>query len=166
MSDYNWSRFTKRIGINAPVKKLYAAWATQAGLESWFLRLAEFVSPEGDLRKRDEALQEGDRYSWMWFGWPDSANEKNKVIEANGHDRFVFGFAEVCTVTIKISTFKALSIVELTQSEIPTDEEHKAKWHLGCLGGWTFYLANLKSVMEGGLDLRNKSLELGDVINS
>jgi hypothetical protein len=29
-----------------------------------------------------------------------------------------------------------------------------------CQLGWTFYLANLKSVIEGGVDLRNKNVDL------
>ena len=37
---------------------------------------------------------------------------------------------------------------------------------MGCLEGWTFYLTNLKSVIEGGLDLRNKNLDIKGVINA
>ena len=166
MEPYNWSQFTKRIAINAPMQTIYKSWATQNGLENWFLRTAEFRKADGSTRPRDEYIQAGDNYSWMWYGWPDSVNEKNKVLEANGIDLYKFGFAEVCVVTIKISAIQNLHIVELTQSEIPTDDEHKAKWHLGCLEGWTFYLANLKSILEGGLDLRNKNLDIGIVINS
>jgi hypothetical protein len=32
--------------------------------------------------------------------------------------------------------------------------------------GWTFYLANLKSVLEGGLDLRNKNARLQRLVNA
>jgi hypothetical protein len=32
--------------------------------------------------------------------------------------------------------------------------------------GWVFYLANLKSFPEGGIDLRNKNEKLKSVINS
>jgi uncharacterized protein YndB with AHSA1/START domain len=166
MEPYNWSQFTKRIALHAPMDTIYKCWATQAGLESWFLRMAEFRKPDGSTRPPDGFIQAGDNYSWMWHGWPDTVNEKNKVLEANGIDLFQFGFAEVCVVTIKISVIQNMHMVELTQSEIPTDDEHKAKWHLGCLEGWTFYLANLKSILEGGLDLRNKSLDIGIVINS
>ena len=30
------------------------------------------------------------------------------------------------------------------------DDASRANYHLGCLTGWTFYLANLKSILEGG----------------
>jgi hypothetical protein len=58
------------------------------------------------------------------------------------------------------------NIVELLQENIPTDEQGMHSWHLGCKTGSTFYLANLKSVLEGGIDLRNKSEKLQRVINS
>lgn len=34
------------------------------------------------------------------------------------------------------------------------------------LEGWTFYLTNLKSILEGGFNLRNKNNKLGDVVNT
>jgi hypothetical protein len=37
---------------------------------------------------------------------------------------------------------------------------------VGCGEGWTFYLTNLKSILEGGVDLRNKEMKLKNVINS
>jgi hypothetical protein len=57
-------------------------------------------------------------------------------------------------------------IVELVQTEIPTDDRGKHYWHLGCKTGWTFYLANLKSLFEGGVDLRNRDEGLKNVVNS
>jgi hypothetical protein len=52
------------------------------------------------------------------------------------------------------------------QDEIPVNETAMHNWHLGCKTGWTFYLANLKSIYEGGIDLRNKNINLHEVINS
>lgn len=167
MQTYNWSTFTKRINISASVQTIYDAWAMQEGLEKWFLRSSVFSKPDGSIKNRNEYIETGDLYSWLWHGWPDSTNEKNKIISANGKNELRFYFAETCIVTVIITSFSnTVSIVELTQSNMPDDEEHKIKYHLGCGEGWTFYLANLKSFLEGGLDLRNKSLEIAGVINS
>jgi hypothetical protein len=57
-------------------------------------------------------------------------------------------------------------IVELVQENIPEDDNGKHNWHLGCKTGWTFYLANLKSLAEGGIDLRNKDENLKNMINA
>ena len=65
MSDsYDWSRFTVRINVNAPVEKLYHAWATRDGMEYWFLRFSEYLKPDGSIRKGDEQVSKGDTYTW------------------------------------------------------------------------------------------------------
>lgn len=52
------------------------------------------------------------------------------------------------------------TLLELTQSEMPTDPNGMAAWHLSCFAGWTFRLANLKSVLEHKIDLRENDPEL------
>lgn len=39
----DWSTFTRRITVNASVLTIYDAWAVPSGIESWFLRSAEYV---------------------------------------------------------------------------------------------------------------------------
>ena len=53
-----------------------------------------------------------------------------------------------------------------TKFVLKINEKGKVQYHMGCLGGWTFYLANLKSYLEGGVDLRNKNLALNNMVNS
>ena len=52
------------------------------------------------------------------------------------------------------------------RSNIPTDDKSKKDIRLGCYEGWSFYMVNLKSIYEGGLDLRNMNDQLKGVINS
>ena len=166
MSDYDWSKFTRRINVKAPANLIYKAWSTQEGLESWFLRLAEFTKHAGDFRTRDEFIQKDDRYKWLWHGWPDETVEYGIILKASGRDIIQFSFATNCTVTVLIKEDSGETIVELTQEDIPLDEKSKVNYHLGCIEGWTFYLANLKSILEGGIDLRNKNVNLTRVINA
>jgi uncharacterized protein YndB with AHSA1/START domain len=162
----NWSEFRLRVNINAPVDRVYAAWATTDGLHSWFLRKAIFKAANGNPRKGDEPVAGGDEYEWYWHGYPDSVVEKGKIISANGNDKFVFSFSMGCPVSISITTQNNETIVELVESDLPTDEETIRKHYVGDMKGWTFYLANLKSVLEGGLDLRNKKEEITGVITA
>jgi uncharacterized protein YndB with AHSA1/START domain len=166
MGDFKWSRFTVRINVNCPIDVLYKAWATQEGLEEWFLRLAEFRDSNGKIKGSSAFIEKGDIYRWMWHGWPDELAETSSILETNGKDylKFNFGKAGDCSVTIKKEGKE--NIVELVQENIPDDEDGKREFHIGCKTGWTFYLANLKSMLEGGIDLRNKSLEVQKVINS
>lgn len=166
MGNYDWSRFVTRINVNAPVEKLYWCWATRAGMEYWFLRLSEYKKPDGNLRAGNETVQKGDSYTWRWHGWSDETTEYGSILDCNGKDLFKFSFGKAgdCTVTIKKEGNE--NIVELVQDNIPTDEQGMHYWHLGCKTGWTFYLANLKSLLEGGVDLRNRDEGLKNVINS
>ena len=165
MEDH-WNHFKLRIDVNASVEEVYRAWTTQQGLESWFLRRAAFTDGSGNSRQPAQSVVEGDEYTWHWHGYPDSVLEKGKVLKANGKDRFVFTFSMGCPVTISIYTEAGETIVELVESDLPTDPDTMRKHFVGDSRGWVFYLANLKSVLEGGLDLRNKKLELTNVINS
>ncbi len=163
---YDWSRFTQRIDINASAQDIYNSWAKQEGLERWFLREAVFTTPDNHPIQRNSLVQAGDHYSWRWFGYPDSMTETGTILAANNTSELQFTFAEQCVVTVRIVPENSIQICELVQSNIPTDEEHKIKWHLGCMSGWIFYLANLKSILEGGLDLRNKNISIQKVLNA
>ena len=166
MAEFNWTTFTVRVPVNATVEKLYWCWATREGMEYWFLRLSEYKKPGGSLRSNDEYAQKGDSYKWLWHGWADDIVEHGEILDCNGKDLFKFSFGKGgdCTVTFKKE--QGETIVELTQDNIPDDEKGKQYFHLGCRTGWTFYLANLKSLLEGGTDLRNRNENLKNVINS
>jgi len=163
---HDWSTFTLSIPVRASLADLYLAWATKKGIESWFLRSAEFVNEHGLPRGADETFQRGDRYSWYWHGYPDDVFEKKSILDANGSDKLSFVFSGDCLVTVELKQQEGFVMVALTQSKIPTDEQGKLNLYFGCGTGWTFYLANLKSVMEGGLDLRNRDEALKNVVSS
>lgn len=166
MSEFDWSQFVTRIPIRASVGDLYDAWSTRNGIEHWFLRMSEYRDAEGQLRKDDEPVQAGDTYAWRWHGWPDEVEEHGSIMACNGKDFFQFSFGEAGICTVRIKSEPEYCIVELTQKDIPTNEHGKQYWHVGCRTGWTFHLTNMKSIFEGGLDLRNKDVQVKNVINA
>ncbi|MGB7068667.1 MAG: hypothetical protein WBD22_04175 [Pyrinomonadaceae bacterium] len=58
------------------------------------------------------------------------------------------------------------TVCELRQLMTQETEEEKVYCFIECGLGWTFYLTNLKSFLEGGIDLRNKNDNLHGVINA
>ena len=166
MEQYNWLQFTKRVAVKTGLPEIYKAWATQKGLESFFLRQALFTSKEKKIRAEDEMVQPGDCYEWRWHGYPDSTVEYGEVLTANSHACLEFTFANGCIVTITIKKEQGETICELVQNMMPADESMRQTLYIECGLGWTFYLANLKSVLEGGLDLRNKNEAIKHVINA
>ena len=161
-----FSEFRLRVNVNESIENVYKAWATREGLERWFLRKALFKDAEDNLKEQSALLNEGDTYEWYWHGYPDEIVEKGKVIMANGKDSFRFTFSLGCPVSISIYQEFEETIVELVESKLPVDETNVLKYYVGDSRGWIFYLANLKSVLEGGLDLRNKNEDIKDVITS
>jgi len=166
MDAYNWKQFTKRITIHSSTESIYDAWTTQQGLESWFLRLAEFKTPNGVARKRNEPIQKGDRYKWLWFGYDDTIGEENEVLVANGKSELQFIFSGECIVLVTIKQEGDETICELQQTMPMDDEAEQRYFFIECGKGWTFYMTNLKSILEGGIDLRNKIETVKNVINA
>ncbi|WP_300659668.1 SRPBCC domain-containing protein [Fluviicola sp.] len=164
MKNFNWTQFTKRIAVKSDMKTVYDAWTKSEELEKWFLSRAVYYSAENEKVSPSENCSAGCRYEWNWF--TQGYYEEGKVTEANGTDFFEFTFAGNCKVGITLKPEKDSVLVELTQREIPLDDESKANIRLGCAFGWTFYLINLKSILEGGIDLRNKDTELAGVVNN
>ena len=166
MASFNWKQFTKRIPIKAPAKSIYDAWTTQQGLESWFLRLAQFTRADKAVRPKNSQAEKGDTYLWRWFGYDDSATEEREILSANGWDRLQFSFSGGCIVTVSIRQENGETICELVQEMPMEDISEQQYFYIECGKGWTFYMTNLKSVLEGGLDLRNKNINLKEVISA
>ncbi|HXB91152.1 MAG TPA: SRPBCC domain-containing protein [Puia sp.] len=162
----NWSEFRLRVNIRVPLEKVYPAWATPSGLESWFLSKA-IITREGLAGHlagpRSGGLQKGDQYEWFWHGYPDTISKKGTITSANGTNHLAFTFTMGCPVSISLFREQDETIVELVESGLPNDEE---AIYVGDSKGWIFYLTNLKSILEGGLDLRNHNVKLVNVITA
>src|SRR5262245_26406753 len=150
MTDFDWSRFTVRINVKASTEKLYWCWATKAGIEYRFLRKSDYKKADDTLHDKNEPVKKGDKYSWWRHGYPDEVVEDCEILEWKRIDLFKFRFGGAGNCTVSIYKEEGEHIVELLQDEIPTDEKGKQNWHIGCKTGWTFYMANLKSMLEGG----------------
>ncbi|MBB5394875.1 SRPBCC domain-containing protein [Mucilaginibacter sp. AK015] len=160
MEDTRWKKFKLCGDYNADMRSLYLAWTTPGGLEKWFLRKADFYTVPQRLRANDEQIAKEDTYVWYWHGHHNNVFEKGRILEANGHDLLRFTFTGGTTVRVSFSTRNGLTIIELEQTDIPQESDPEKNLLVQCQIGWTFYLANLKSVIEGGKDLRNKRVDL------
>ncbi len=161
----NWSEFKLRINTTASVEKAYAAVGTTGGLESWFLRMAG-VRVGDKPRQPTEKIQKGDEYAFQWHGHPDTLRHSGKFLSADGKSVISFTFSQDLPVTISIYRECDETIVELAETFDPTDEGAARSHYLGNMKGWIFFLVNLKSVLEGGLDLRNRKVELTNVLTA
>ncbi len=168
MAPASFKQFIKRVTIHPriPFSKIYHAWATQEGLESWFLKTALYFDTNGTQRKPGEFALPGDNYKWGWYGYEESVSEQRKVLSANGENFFQFEFSGGCIVSVSVKTEDGEHICELKQDMTMDDEKEQQFFFIECGKGWTFYMANLKSILEGGIDLRNRNVNIQSVINA
>lgn len=164
MTNFDWTKFTRKIAIKANITDIYNAWTKASEIEKWFLSKAIFFDPNKIPISHEEPIQKGFTYEWNWYLF--DTTESGKITEANGHDFIQFTFAGECLVDVKLANQDDYVIVELTQKNIPTDDSSKQGIRLGCDTGWSFFLVNLKSVYEGGLDLRNMDTNLKGMLNN
>lgn len=163
MEKHDWSKFVKRITIKADKNLIFDYLSIQDNIEKWFLSLAEFYPDENVIRDRKTGVEKGDTYKWMWHGSENVAN--GEIFEVTSPDLIKLSFLG-CIVDVQLSHEEGETMLELTQSEIPLDEDSRKSLYVGCTRGWTFYLTNLKSILEGGIDLRNRNGNLVNVINT
>lgn len=156
----DWSSFTVNLPIDKPKDTIIDSWMCQDQLENWFLKLAEFKTPHGEIRKREERFHPGDTYRWRWHGWPDSVEEHGEILKPKEGEFLRFIFGKAGTVSVKLIEENNHRVLRLIQENIPTDEKSKLNFHVGCKTGWTFYMLNLKSIIQDGPDLRNKQSDL------
>lgn len=160
MTADNWNKFKITADFNVDVRSIYESFATPVGMQKWFLRKADFFAIAGRQRSSDEFISKEDTYLWYWHGYDNDTNEYGQVLENNGSDLLKFTFSGGSIVTIDIQNKYGVTLVELTQENIPYENDPAKSLYVQCQAGWIFYLANLKSVLEGGVDLRNKRLDL------
>ncbi len=164
MENFDWTEFTLKISIRATQQVLYDAWATSENIEKWFLRRCEYYGSDAVILDRQTKASRGDGYSWQWYAY--DVTEKGRILNANGKDHFSFTFAGECVVEIKFEEELDFTLVTLRQNNIPTDDKSKINIRFGCNTGWRFFLLNLKSVYEGGIDLRNTDHEKRGMLNN
>jgi len=164
MKNFDWTAFSLKIVVKAQLSTIYNAWTKPSEVEKWFLKKANYLDKERKPIARDANTESGHLYEWSWYLY--DVVERGRILLANGKDHFQFTFAGDCIVDVKLSEKDGYTFVELVQKDIPTDDESKKEVRLGCHTGWSFYLVNLKSVFEGGLDLRNKNEIFKRMVNN
>ena len=101
-------------------------------------------------------MQAGDIVEWSWHNYPN--HSEIKILEANGVDQFRFTFGAGMEVMVSIETEDQLTVLILTQYNIPIDDQAKMNYFLGCSQAWSTWMLNLKSWLEHGLLLHDTSL--------
>jgi len=136
----DWSQFTLKIAINKPPTAVFRAWTDERIVSKWFT-VKTAIEPRKNGR--------------IYYEWLEGDKMDAKVIAVVKNRSFTFPFGDKGErVTVKFKKNGRGCICELHQYNMKTDDVSKSNMHLGCAQGWTFFLTNLKSYLEHGIDLR------------
>jgi uncharacterized protein YndB with AHSA1/START domain len=138
---FDWTQFTLRIVIAVPPSKIFSAWTDDAIITRWFTEIAK-VDP-----KKNGAIH----FEWLAG---DKLDAQFIAFEKNRRILFVFG-SKGEMVEVSFKRVSGGTLCELHQFGMTTSSRSKVSMHMGCREGWTFFLTNLKSYLEHGIDLRS-----------
>ena len=160
---YNFNKFIQRIYVSKNIIEVYNMWTVVELIEKWYVVNASYHTFDGRLRAREENIKINDEYEWKWV---DGTLLHGKILLADGKENLGFTFGNSVIVSIKLKVISEnRTLVELTQEQSLTDWESNFQNYMACFPGWSFYLINLKSVCEGGLDLRETSPNVEMLVN-
>ena len=130
--------------LETPPEKVFEALTAPKGLVSWFLSKAQ-VDPK-----------KGGAYAFDWIGgyrMTGTVNgfEKNRAVSYSWHDKLESGEMATTEASFEVSRKGDGTLVHLRHAGF-TDPEHFAE----CASRWGYYLTNMKSVLDHGVDLRSK----------
>ena len=166
MSDfsYDWTRFERQIFINAEPKAVFQAWAIPENIVKWFIASADYVAADHTPRQPGELVAPGDAYHWEWH---QDLSSRGTILEVVENEKLVFTFGdkepgsdEKIIVTVEVSPEKdGVTLLRLVQENMADTPQAHVSWHMQCNLGWSFFMTNLKGVLEYGADLRETDRE-------
>jgi hypothetical protein len=135
----------------APIGDVFERFSTSGGLESFYVKSARILGPDGQPRDDDERFVAGDTYDFQYvhnFGHDGEI----LAIETDTLVSFTFG---VCQVDIHFREIDGATEVDLHQTGCPLEDPDRAWMHLNCRSCWIYFMTNLRSVLAGGPDVRD-----------
>jgi uncharacterized protein YndB with AHSA1/START domain len=164
MSDaYDWSAFTVHFYYRATRDEVFRAWATAAGLSGFFIGSARHAAPGGGVRAQDEVVAAGDTYAWAFL---HGLSLTGTFLACVPGERVAFTFGDAMQVDVTLRSVGDQVEVRLHQTGCGQDESARAWQHLNCRSCWVYFLTNLKSVLEHGVDLRDHdATDLNDAVS-
>jgi len=166
MSDfsYDWTRFERRIFINAEPEVVYRAWAVPENIVKWFIASAAYSTADKEPRQATDLVAAGDIYHWEWH---QDLSTGGTILEAVENKKLVFTFGdkepgsdEKIIVTVEVvPQEKGVTLLRLVQENMADTPQAHVSWHMQCNLGWSFFMTNLKGLLEHGVDLRETDRE-------
>lgn len=160
--NFNKKKFSHGILLKASKDKVFEYVSTGSGLSKWFIGSADYFYNDKSIRFGKDTAQKGDSFLWKWLN--KDLELKGIVTDSDDKCEFGFTFGSSFFVNIKLSESGDRTKLVLTQSyqDSATDNEFG---FINCCVCWVFFLTNLKSVIEHGIDLRETEADIEMLVN-
>ena len=147
---------------NSSRRELFRKWATPGGITEWFIEFATYEGSDGIKRERDEVVQTGDKYTWIFHRGSDTEGEVLDVVE-DSLFKFTFGkkdpdSEEDVIVTVTFHEQDGKVWFDVLQDNMSNSKFGRVYYHISCNMGWAFHINNMKSIISCGHDLRIKGV--------
>lgn len=155
---FNWTKFEKQVYIRATSQAVFDAWAIPDELIKWFIAEANYTTKVAEKRDKADYIAAGDNYHWRWH---QDLEASGTVLDVIPNEQIVFTFGkqspesdEEIVVTVQVEAQPdGYTKLSLCQENMP-DTPYGHQYHLSCNLGWSFFMTNLKGLLEYGIDLR------------
>jgi uncharacterized protein YndB with AHSA1/START domain len=162
--NYDWTRFERQIFINADRRTVFRAWAVPEEIVKWFIASAEYACADSTPRPSTDVVAAGDTYYWEWH---QDLRTQGTILEVVENERLVFTFGdkepgsdEKIIVEVEVLTQEdGVTLLRLVQKNMADTPQAHVSWHMQCNLGWSFFMTNLKGLLEYSVDLRETDRE-------
>jgi len=161
---YDWTRFERRIFIDAQPEAVFRAWAVPQNIIQWFIARAEYRAADGTPKLPSRPVSAGDSYFWEWH---QDLRTQGTILEVVENEKLAFTFGdkepgaeEKIIVTVLVTPDEeGGTLLQLIQENMADSPQAHVSWHMQCNLGWSFFMTNLKALLEYGVDLRETDRE-------
>jgi uncharacterized protein YndB with AHSA1/START domain len=148
---FNWKSFRHAIILDANLEEVFKYVSTAEGICRWFQGEASYRPAGGKDRPQNEIAASGDLFVWKWLA--KDLILRGEVLDCQVNSMFQFTFGKSFEVVIRLDDHQGRTKLTLGHEYRPGVPEDQFQY-LNCCVCWVFFLTNLKSVLEGGKDLR------------
>ncbi len=160
-NNFNLKRFSHGILLDCSIENLCDHITRADGFTKWFIGEAVYDA-EGRKRNAGEYLQSGDKFRWKWRA--KDFEISGEIISVEKKSEIYFSFGGLHEVKITLEKRDRRSYMRLEQyykpGAVPNDFVH-----ISCAVCWVFFMTNLKSVIENGIDLRETESDDEELVN-
>ncbi len=160
--NFNWKNFSHGTIVNMEIDIMYDAIHTSEGLEEWLVGEANFKR-NGKVLSKEDYIFTGDTYHWKWLA--KDYEVKGKVLGSFPDRRIQFTFGDNFEVSIQLKSMQDSRTKVILEQRRTDGKETPDFGFLNCCVCWVFFLTNLKSTQEFGVDLRETKVREEFLVN-